>query len=222
MLSADDWCRILHGSSLNSILTLLFSICAQSVTRQIDLPATNETAPSSGCNKTDTLVVDFFPSGNTSWQLRLDFSKTAAKSPQFYISTIALRVHVDKRRFPDVASSLVGRRCKGGQSCVIFICCSSSCFPVIGLAYHISFTVRLLLPFSSISLTMSVAGLFRSLFFVLSLSYADTPQFCGGNPYFFSENPYQSVPFIYASMYRENVHAIHIAMQFAKNRDIVL
>ena len=44
----------------------------------------------------------------------------------------------------------------------------------------------------------------------------DTPQFRGGNPYFFSENPYQSVSFIYASMYRENVHAIHIAMQFAK------
>ena len=45
---------------------------------------------------------------------------------------------------------------------------------------------------------------------------ADTPQFRGGNPYFFSENPYQSVSFIDASMYRENVHAIHIAMQFAK------
>ena len=35
----------------------------------------------------------------------------------------------------------------------------------------------------------------------------DTPQFREGNPYFFSENPYQSVSFIYASMYRENVHA---------------
>ena len=46
--------------------------------------------------------------------------------------------------------------------------------------------------------------------------FADTPQFRGGNPYFFSENPYQSVSFIYASMYRENVHAIHIAMQFAQ------
>ena len=45
---------------------------------------------------------------------------------------------------------------------------------------------------------------------------ADTPQFRGGNPYFFSENLYQSVSYIYASMYRENVHAIHIAMQFAK------
>ena len=45
---------------------------------------------------------------------------------------------------------------------------------------------------------------------------ADTPQFRGGNPYFFSENPYQSVSFIDALMYRENVHAIHIAMQFAK------
>ena len=48
------------------------------------------------------------------------------------------------------------------------------------------------------------------------LHYADTPQFRGGNPYFFNENPYQSVSFIYALMYRENVHAIHIAMQFAK------
>ena len=45
---------------------------------------------------------------------------------------------------------------------------------------------------------------------------ADTPYFRGGNPYFVSENLYQSVSFIYASMYRENVHAIYIAMQFAK------
>ena len=45
---------------------------------------------------------------------------------------------------------------------------------------------------------------------------ADTPQFRGGNPYYFSENLYQSVSFIYASIYRENVHAIHIVMQFAK------
>ena len=44
----------------------------------------------------------------------------------------------------------------------------------------------------------------------------DKPQFRGGSPYFFSENLYQSVSFIYASMYRENVHAIHIAMLFAK------
>ena len=28
----------------------------------------------------------------------------------------------------------------------------------------------------------------------------DTPQFRGGNPYFFRENPYQSVSFIYVSM----------------------
>ena len=42
--------------------------------------------------------------------------------------------------------------------------------------------------------------------------YADTPQFRGGNPYFVSENLYQSVSFIYASMCRENVHTIHIAM----------
>ena len=49
-----------------------------------------------------------------------------------------------------------------------------------------------------------------------AVSDTDTPQFCGGNPYFFSENPYQSVSFIYASMYRENVNAIHIEMQFAK------
>ena len=45
---------------------------------------------------------------------------------------------------------------------------------------------------------------------------SDTPQFRGRNPYFFSENLYQSVSFIYASTYRENVHAIHITMQFAK------
>ena len=48
--------------------------------------------------------------------------------------------------------------------------------------------------------------------------YADTPQFCGENPYLFSENPYQSVSFIYASMYRENVHAIHITMQFLQKK----
>ena len=47
---------------------------------------------------------------------------------------------------------------------------------------------------------------------------ADTPQFRGGNPYFFSENPYQSVSFIYASMYRENVRAIHITMQFLQKK----
>ena len=51
-------------------------------------------------------------------------------------------------------------------------------------------------------------------------SNSDTPQFRGGNLYFFSENLSQSVSFIYASMYSENVHAIHIAMQFTKNRDI--
>ena len=50
----------------------------------------------------------------------------------------------------------------------------------------------------------------------VNVTSSDTPQFCGVNPYFFSENPCQSVSFIYASMYRENVHAIHIAMQFAK------
>ena len=54
----------------------------------------------------------------------------------------------------------------------------------------------------------------------LHISYADiftdTPQFRGINPYFFSENLYQSVSFIYASTYSENVHAIHIAMQFTK------
>ena len=54
-------------------------------------------------------------------------------------------------------------------------------------------------------------------------SISDTPQFRGGNPYFFSENLYQSVSFIYASMYLENVHAIHIAMQFAhKSRHCVI
>ena len=44
----------------------------------------------------------------------------------------------------------------------------------------------------------------------------DTPQFHGGNPYCFIENLFQSVSFICASMYRENVHAIHIAMQCAQ------
>ena len=57
---------------------------------------------------------------------------------------------------------------------------------------------------------------------LINVGRPDTPQFRGGNPYFFSENPYPSVSFIYASMYRENVHAIHITMQFLqKNRDIV-
>ena len=53
---------------------------------------------------------------------------------------------------------------------------------------------------------------------VCRISNADTPQFRGGNPYLFSENPYQSVSFIYASMYRENVHAIHITMQFLQKK----
>ena len=35
---------------------------------------------------------------------------------------------------------------------------------------------------------------------VVVLQFADTPQFRGENPYFFSENLYQSVSFIYASM----------------------
>ena len=48
------------------------------------------------------------------------------------------------------------------------------------------------------------------------VTLSDMPQFRWGNPYFFSENLYQSVSFIYASMYRENVHAIHITMRFAK------
>ena len=54
-------------------------------------------------------------------------------------------------------------------------------------------------------------------------THADTPQFRGGNPYFFRENPYQSVSFIYASMYSENVHAIHTIpyhTSLQKNRDI--
>ena len=50
-----------------------------------------------------------------------------------------------------------------------------------------------------------------------SMDHPDTPQFRGGNPYFFRENPYQSVSFIYASMYSENIHAIHtIPYQFTK------
>ena len=59
--------------------------------------------------------------------------------------------------------------------------------------------------------------------FVQDTLLSDTPQFLGGNPYFFNENPYQSVSFIYAWMYRENVHTIHIAMQFAnKSRYCVI
>ena len=45
---------------------------------------------------------------------------------------------------------------------------------------------------------------------------ADTPQFRGGNPYFFCENLYQSVSFFDASMYLDTFHEIRIAMQFAK------
>ena len=46
---------------------------------------------------------------------------------------------------------------------------------------------------------------------------ADTRQFHGGNPYFFSENlSIRILHYFIASMYRENVHAIHIAKQFAK------
>ena len=49
--------------------------------------------------------------------------------------------------------------------------------------------------------------------------YTDTPQFRWGNLYFFSEKLYQSVSFIYASMYREKVQAIHAVCK--KNRVIV-
>ena len=64
---------------------------------------------------------------------------------------------------------------------------------------------------------------FHSTHFYYFFDNSDTPQFRGGNPYFFRENPYQSVSFIYASMYSENVHAIHtipVYYQFTKNRDI--
>ena len=44
----------------------------------------------------------------------------------------------------------------------------------------------------------------------------DTPQFLGGNPYFFCENLYQSVSIVDASMYRDIFHAIRVATQFAK------
>ena len=49
---------------------------------------------------------------------------------------------------------------------------------------------------------------------VNKLHFQTRHNFVGGNPYFFSENLCQSVSFIYASMYSENFHAIHIAMQF--------
>ena len=54
----------------------------------------------------------------------------------------------------------------------------------------------------------------------VSVFIADTPQFLGGNPYFFCENLYQSVSFVDASMYHAIFHAIRVAIQFAKNRDI--
>ena len=67
-----------------------------------------------------------------------------------------------------------------------------------------------------------VGSLFNSIIiqevlrFAVDVLTSDTPQFRGGNPYFFNENLYQSVSFIYASMYSENGHAIHIAMQFTQ------
>ena len=56
--------------------------------------------------------------------------------------------------------------------------------------------------------------------YIIVDTYADTPQFLGGNPYFFCENLYQSVSFVDASMYHAIFHAIRVAIQFAKNRDI--
>ena len=65
--------------------------------------------------------------------------------------------------------------------------------------------------------------LLRYLYSLVIGLNADTPQFREGNPYFVNENPYQSVSIIYASIYRENVHPIHIAMQFAnKSRHCVI
>ena len=48
------------------------------------------------------------------------------------------------------------------------------------------------------------------------MSLCRQPQFLGGNPYFFCENLYQSVSFVDALMYHDIIHAIRIAMQFAK------
>ena len=47
------------------------------------------------------------------------------------------------------------------------------------------------------------------------------PQFRGGNPYFESENLYQSVSFANASMYHDTLHVIRIAIQFAKQIPIL-
>ena len=53
-------------------------------------------------------------------------------------------------------------------------------------------------------------------FFLPPEHKADTPQFRGGNPYFFRENLYQTVSFVDASMYRDTFHTISISMQFGK------
>ena len=63
---------------------------------------------------------------------------------------------------------------------------------------------------------LGIFNLFNTNIVTKNNSNTDMTQFRWGNPYFFSENLYQSVSFIYASMYRENVHAIHITMRFAK------
>ena len=49
--------------------------------------------------------------------------------------------------------------------------------------------------------------------------YTDTPQFRWGNLYVFSEKLYQSVSFIYASMYREKVQAIHAVCKKMCNKN---
>ena len=64
-------------------------------------------------------------------------------------------------------------------------------------------------------------GLHMIPLFPVLILLTDTPQFRGRNPYFFSENPYQSVSFIYASMYHKcSRNSYHDAVM-QKNGDIV-
>ena len=56
--------------------------------------------------------------------------------------------------------------------------------------------------------------------YCVSLIDPDTPQFRWGNPYFFSENLYQSVSFIYASMSRKRSRDSYHDTVCKKNRDI--
>jgi len=79
----------------------------------IDLPATNQSAPASACRSTEILAIDFAPvvgTVNKTWQLQLEFNQTATKSPEFFVSSIQLRVLIDNHLFPGINTSLIGGR----------------------------------------------------------------------------------------------------------------